>query len=343
MNHYLIIRNNYGQVMKALVTGGAGFIGSHLVDKLVALGADVTVVDNLRSGKLDNLAGHLDNKDLHFVKCDITNLDELLSSFSDYDTVYHFAANPEVRVGFSDTDIDFNHNVIATRNILEACRRSGSVKRLVFTSTSTIYGEAAKMPTPENYGPTKPISMYGASKNACEALISGYSHLFGFQSMIFRMANVIGPRSNHGVIYDFLTKLLRNRYTMEVLGNGKQSKSYLHVTDCIDALLYASEHSPNDLLSIYNVGSLDRIDVISIANAVIAAAGLKDVKIVLSDIQGDGRGWKGDIKEMLLDISKLTSLGWQPRYNSIEAVQITTEHLINNQEEFAPLATYKNR
>ncbi|WP_415280920.1 NAD-dependent epimerase/dehydratase family protein [Candidatus Nitrososphaera sp. FF02] len=325
--------------MKALVTGGAGFIGSHLVDKLVALGSDVTVIDNLRSGKKENLTSHFGKKNFHFIQCDLIELNEFMGHFSDYDTVYHFAANPEVRVGFSDTNIDFNNNVIATRNVLEACKRSGKVKRLIFTSTSTIYGEASRIPTPENYGPTKPISMYGASKNACEALISGYSHLFGFQSIIFRMANVIGPRSNHGVIYDFLTKLLRNRHILEVLGNGKQSKSYLHVTDCIDAILYASEHSPNDSLCIYNVGSADKIDVLSIANTVIATAGLKDVKIVLSDTQGDGRGWKGDIKEMLLDISKLVSLGWQPQYNSKESVRITAENLVNNQAEFALLSS----
>lgn len=322
--------------MKAIVTGGAGFIGSHIVDKLVSSGYSVTVLDNLRSGSMNNISHHMNKKEnFLFVKCDLTEKKSFSHYFKDCDIVFHFAANPEVRIGVSDTDIDFHNNIVATRNVMEACREYGNM-RIVFASTSTVYGEPKVMPTPEDYGPMIPISMYGASKAACEALVSGYCHMFDLQAYILRLANVIGPRSNHGVIYDFLKKLTLDSKRLEILGDGTQTKSYLYITDCIDAIFYALQRSNSkNPLSIYNIGSLDKVDVVSIANIVISSARLHGVKLSFSDTQGNGRGWKGDVKEMLLDVTKLADLGWHPKFNSAEAVRETAEFLCRNIFKFS--------
>lgn len=314
---------------KVLVTGGAGFIGSHLVDALMKndLFEETIVIDNLSKGKLDNVSRWLNNPKFKFIKGDLRNLDDVIKAVKDCDTVFHLAANPEVRVGAMDTKIDYEQNILATYNLLEAVRKS-KVKKLIFTSTSTVYGEAKIIPTPEDYAPLKPISLYGASKLACESLISGYSHMFGFNGIVARIANVVGERSDHGVIYDFVNKLKANPNVLEVLGDGKQCKSYLHVSDCINALLTLLKNS-KDHFSIYNVGSEDKVDVITIAKVVIEEMSLRDVEIRIAG-GIEGRGWKGDVKEMQLDISKIKSLGWKPKLSSKEAVRFASKALVKD-------------
>ena len=206
-----------------LVTGGAGFIGSHLVDHLIEKENRITIFDNLSSGKIGFIEKHLENTDFTLIKGDLLDHEMIDKACSGIDLVCHVAANPDVRLGASDTKIHFDQNILATYNLLEAMRKN-NVKKIVFTSTSTIYGEAHIMPTPENYGPLIPISLYGASKLACEAPITSYSHTFDLQAWIFRFANIVGPRSTHGITVDFIRKLQENPTQLEILGDGRAGK-----------------------------------------------------------------------------------------------------------------------
>jgi UDP-glucose 4-epimerase len=233
------------------------------------------------------------------------------------------AANPDVRLGASDTKIHFNQNILATYNLLEAMRKN-SVKKVAFTSTSTIYGEAHIMPTPENYGPLLPISLYGASKLACEALITSYSHTFDMQAWIFRFANIVGPRSTHGITVDFIRKLQENPTQLEILGDGKQEKSYLHVSECVDAILFAIDKSKEDV-NIFNIGSEDTISATGIGRAIVEEMKLSEVKFIYT---GGSRGWKGDVPRMRLDIEKLKDIGWKPAYTSERSVRETARTLL---------------
>lgn len=313
---------------RALITGGAGFIGSHLVDNLMESGVNVTVLDNLSAGKLSNISRWLNDSRFKFIMGDALNPSDIKKSIDGCEVVFHLAANPDVKKGAFNTRIDYEQNILATYNLLEAMRESDRCKSIVFTSTSTVYGEAKKMPTPEDYGPLKPISLYGASKMACEAMISGFSYLFGFKSVICRLANIVGSRSGHGVIYDFIKKLRSNPKTLEVLGDGTQRKSYLYVSDCVEALLVASEKA-KEQVEIYNIGSEDTVNVATIARIVIEEMGLSDVEIKYTGGVDGGRGWRGDVKEMLLDISKIKMLGWKPKLNSAEAVRRTAKDMIS--------------
>ncbi len=313
-----------------LVTGGAGFIGSHLVDALMISGGKVRVIDNLSSGKLDNIKRWVENPSFEFIKGDLLNNDDLKRAAKDCEVVFHLAANPEVRLGSSMPKIHFEQNILSTFRLLEALRKMESLRFFVFTSSSTVYGDASQLPTPENYGPLKPISIYGASKLASEALISSFAYTYGFQAIICRLANVIGPRSRHGVIYDFIMKLKNNPKELEILGDGTQAKSYLYVDDCISAILTALKRSSRKV-EIFNVGSEDWVDVKTIAKIVIEEMGLKEVSLHFTGGVNGGRGWRGDVKRMLLSIEKLKSLGWRPRFNSAEAVRRTAREFIKEE------------
>jgi len=310
--------------MRILVTGGAGFIGSHIVDRLISSGNEVIVYDNLSSGKLEFLEHHMRNENFKFVKDDLLNFETLKREMKDVNLVYHVAANPDVKIGARDTRIHLEQNVIATHNLLEAMRLN-DISDIVFTSTSTVYGEAKKIPTPEDYGPLIPISLYGASKLAAESLIMAYAHTFGMNTVIYRFANIVGPRSTHGVIYDFIMKLKNNPHELEILGDGTQKKSYLYIEDCVDAIIYGYEHRKEDV-EIFNIGSDDWIDVKKIADIVVEEMGLENVKYRFT---GGKRGWKGDVPKMLLSIEKIKSYGWKPKYSSEESVRLTARHLID--------------
>jgi len=302
--------------MAILVTGGAGFIGSHVVDRLIDEGHDVIVVDNLTSGKKDYV-----NKQADFYPVDLVrDKEKLVDLLKGVEEVWHIAANPDVRIGAENPDAIYDNNILATYNLLEAMRKVG-VGRIVFTSTSTVYGEAEVIPTPEDY-PTVPISLYGASKLACEAMISSYCHTFEMQSWIYRFANVIGKRSNHGVIYDFIMKLRKNPNELEILGNGEQNKSYIYISDCVDAMFFGLK--ADEVVNIFNIGSEDQIKVKRIAEIVCEEMGLNPT----FRFTGGDRGWKGDVPVMLLSIEKLKSMGWKPKYNSEQAVRMAVKDLL---------------
>jgi UDP-glucose 4-epimerase len=307
--------------MKVLVSGGAGFIGSHLVDRLLNEGNEVTVIDNLITGKKEFLQQHFDNRKFRFHQIDLLT-DSIGKYFRGLDEIWHLAANPDVRAALENTRVDLEQNVLVTHSVLEAMRKN-RVKKIVFTSSSTVYGEAEQVPTPENYGPLIPISLYGASKLACEALISAYCHTFAMRAVILRPANMIGARSTHGVIYDFVRKLRNDPNELEILGDGNQRKSYLHINDCIDAMLIAAKKQRKKV-DAYNIGSEDWITVKQIANIVCKKMRLKPTL----KFTGGKRGWKGDVHLMLLDISKMKGLGWAPKFNSVESVEKVMDELL---------------
>ena len=311
---------------KIVVTGGAGFIGSHLVDKLIENDLDVKVLDNLSSGTKINLQNSINKENYQFFNEDLSNSSSLRNILSDVDLIFHLAANPEVRTGFKNPEISFRENIENTFNLLEAIRKS-KIDTIVFSSSSTIYGEPEIIPTPENYGPLYPISHYGASKLACEGLISAYCHSYGINGLIFRLANIIGSRSNHGVIIDFIKKLKNDNNTLQILGDGTQSKSYLHVSDCIDAILFCTNKIEKKT-EIFNLGNYDQIDVITIAKKIFDELKLNNVKISTTNDVPEGRGWIGDVKFMNLDIKKLVDLGWKPKYSSLAAVEKSISEIV---------------
>jgi UDP-glucose 4-epimerase len=307
-----------------LVTGGAGFIGSHLVARLLE-DNDVTVLDNFSSGKKDYILPHLENPRFHLLQADMLDAGAIKEALKKKDFVFHLAANAEVKLGAEDTRVHLEQNILATYNLLEAMRKTG-VRQIAFTSTSTVYGDATIVPTPEDYGPLLPISLYGASKLSCEALISSYCHTFEMQSWIFRFANIVGERGTHGVIVDFIRKLRANNKELEILGSGKQKKSYLEVKDCVEAMLHCVEHS-DDETNVFNIGSIDYVDVSRIADIVTMQMGLSGVKYRYTG-GIDGRGWKGDVKVMQLSIEKIKAIGWIPQRSSADAIEFTVKALL---------------
>ncbi len=309
--------------MRIMVTGGAGFIGSHIVDRLMSEGHSVVVYDNLSSGRREFVEHHMGKENFKFVHADLLDFDTLSREMKDIDLVYHVAANPDVRLGAKDTKVHMEQNVLATYNVLEAMRKNG-VGDIVFTSTSTVYGEAKVIPTPEDYGPLIPISLYGASKLGAEAFITSYAHTFDMKAVIYRFANIVGPRGTHGVIYDFIMKLKKNPKELEILGDGTQTKSYLYVEDCVDAIIYGYRNRKEDV-EIFNIGSEDWVNVRKIADIVVEEMGLENVAYRFT---GGKRGWKGDVPKMLLSIEKIKSYGWKPKRGSEESVRLTARALV---------------
>lgn len=317
--------------MKIVVTGGAGFLGSHLVDKLVGSKVNVLVIDNFSTGTLNNISRYLEKENFNFLKADLKYSDEWPVSFKDVDAVFHYAANPDVRSSVDTPEIHFNENVLSTFNVLEAIRKY-NVKYLVFSSSSTVYGEPKNIPTPENYLPLEPISIYGASKLVCEELIKAYARVYGFKYIILRYANIIGKRSNHGVVYDFVNKLRKNSRVLDILGDGTQKKSYMYIDDATDATLYVTNQLMKNKLdaSVINIGSEDWITVLNIANIVVKEMNLDSVVFHLNPQTNDGRGWIGDVKLMLLDISLLKSIGYSPRYSSEDSVKMAVRDYLKS-------------
>ena len=311
--------------MKAFVTGGAGFIGSHLVDKLMSRGETVTVYDNFTSGKKEFLAQHMNNDNFSLIEADLLDLDSVKKEIKDHDVVFHIAANPFVRLGETQTKLDLEQGAIATYNILEAMRLN-NIKKIVFSSSSVVYAETPDIAIPEEYGPTLPISMYGAGKLAAEGLISAFCGTFGFQAWIYRFANVVGIRGTHGVIVDFIDKLNKNPKELEILGDGKQQKPYLYVSDVIDGILHGFEHS-NEQNNLFNLGCDSNTTVTRIAEMVVEEMGLKDVEFKYT---GGKRGWAGDVPRFQLDASKMNKLGWKENYTSDEAVRKAIRETLDN-------------
>lgn len=315
---------------KVLVTGGAGFIGSHLVDALFSRGHEVVVYDNLSSGKKEFLQHCIEDIDLQVR--DLVTDDGLVDVLKDIDHVYHVAANPDVRVGADDTWISVEQNIIATYNLLEAMRkaRPDDPASISFTSTSTVYGNATVLPTPEDYGPLIPISQYGASKLASEAIMSAFSDNFGIKASVFRFANVVGSRSTHGILFDFYHKLKANPSSLEILGDGLQRKSYIHVSDCVEGVIHATDTQKSNF-EYYNVGTKDYVVINQIPGIVTEAMGLQDVQYNYTGGH-KGAGWKGDVKFMSLAVDKILSTGWKYRLNSTQTLEKAVREIISDLE-----------
>ncbi len=267
---------------------------------------------------------------LKFIEADLKDAEDTAQAIKDSSIVFHFAANPEVRIGKTHPRIHFEENLVATFNLLEAVRRNPSVKTLVFASTSTVYGNAAILPTPENYAPLVPISTYGASKLGCEALIGSYAYTFGFRALILRLANIVGPRSNHGVVIDFVRKLKEKPNFLEIFGDGNQNKSYAYIDDCVGAIAHLTDVflKRKERVEIFNVGSSDQITVRKIADIVTEEMGLSKVHYVFKGEVEGGGGWIGDVKNMHLSIEKLTQTGWRPKHTSEQAIRLATRFLL---------------
>jgi UDP-glucose 4-epimerase len=301
--------------MRYFVTGGAGFIGSHLVDALVKRG-EVTVYDNLSSGRKEFIQHHLDKPGFVFVQADLLDLSALKRAIREHDVVFHLAANPDARLGVADTSLDLHQETIATYNVLEAMRLSG-IRETVFSSSGTIYGETPVIPLKENHGPVLPISLYGAGKVASEALIAAFCHTFDMRCWIYRFANIVGSRGTHGVIFDFIHKLMRNPRELEILGDGTQEKPYLSVEDCVEGMLFGFENS-NDKVNYFNLGCESTTNVSSIARMVVKEMGLENVGFSCT---GGDRGWPGDVPQVRFNVDKIRKLGWSPKLTSDQAVR----------------------
>lgn len=300
--------------MHCIVTGGAGFIGSHLVDLLLSRGDSVTVIDSMVAGRMMNLEHNIGSLTA-FRHADLLD-DGWQDLFAGADRVYHIAADPDVRGSARKSYEVYNNNVTATVRVLEAMKEH-NVPEIVFTSTSTVYGEADVIPTPETYAPMIPISVYGASKLACEAMISAYAATYGMKAWVYRFANIIGSRSTHGVIYDFVRKLQNDPAQLEILGDGRQSKSYLAVENCVAAMVYAPTVS-DGTFNVFNIGSEDWVSVKRIAELIVEEMDLKNVSFHFT---GGDRGWVGDVPMMRLSVEKLKATGWEPGITSEESVR----------------------
>lgn len=309
---------------KYFICGGAGFIGSHLVRAIFReeLSARVVVYDNFSSGSLRYLGAVKENKRLKVIRADIKDFRRLCRDISGADIIYHLASNPDIAKGIKQPDIDFWEGTYLTNNVLEAMRKN-RIKKLLYASGSGVYGDLGAIRTKEDGAGCRPISTYGASKLACEALTSAYSHLFGMRAYAFRFANVVGPHQTHGVGLDFIRKLMRNPRRLLILGNGKQTKPYLYVEDAIRAMRLLEKKAPEGFSS-YNVATQDYLTVKQIADIVVETMGLKGVKYEYS---GTDRGWKGDVPVVRLNSEKIRCLGWRNRYSSREAVSLSVRQL----------------
>jgi len=309
---------------RILVTGGAGFIRSHLVKYLVKKNNFVYIFDNFSSK--DNLKDFKSDH-LQIIKGDCSSLSDLQKIPSELDMVFHLAADPEVRLTKTNPQSIFRNNIQATYNLLEWFRDS-LAHTIVFTSSSTVYGEANIIPTPESY-PCFPISLYGASKLTCESLLSAYCHTYKKKGVTIRLANVVGASSGHGIIFDMVTKLKNNPNEIEILGDGNQKKSYLYIDDCISGILKAVD-SIDSTYNVYNLGSDSQITVKEIVDLILSEHGLLTVKKRFTGGVDGGRGWMGDVKNMMLDIKKINRNGWTHQLNSEEAIRKTVRDIIRN-------------
>ena len=305
-----------------LVTGGAGFIGSVLTGRLLDKGASVVVYDNLSSGRAEFIKPFESSGRFKFVKADLLDRDQLDRTMKDngIDAIMHLAANPDVRRGSVETDLDLKQGTLATYNLLDSARLNG-IKEFAFSSSSVVYGYASVKPTPEDYGPLMPISLYGASKLAAEGLITAFSHLFDMSYYIFRFANIVGRNSTHGIILDLLGKLDKTGgKSVEVLGNGRQNKSYMDVVDCADAMIYVYENS-KDGQNVYNLATDGRTSVKEIAEMVVDRA----AKGAAINYTGSVQGWPGDVPDTFISNSKLKGLGFTYKLESSGAVRNAVE------------------
>lgn len=312
--------------MNVVVTGGAGFIGSNLVAQLLNKNHRVRILDNFSSGKHEFLHQYLGNNHLTIVTGDLLDQNSVMENIhTDDDIVFHLASNPDISKGINDPTLDFRQTIIATFHVIQAMRLH-NVKKLFYTSGSGVYGDRGNTCIPEDTGNLEPVSMYGASKLSAEAIICAFCHLFDIQAWILRPANIVGPHVTHGVVYDFFGKLKKDPHRLEILGNGKQSKSYLYVDDVLEAIFLLLRKA-TERINIYNIASTDAITVNSIARLVVEEMNISKVTYVY---HGGRAGWKGDIPIVRLESNKLRRLGWKPKHSSRQAIQKTVQWLIAN-------------
>jgi UDP-glucose 4-epimerase len=300
----------------AFIAGGAGFIGSHLTHELLRRpDSEVVVFDNMVSGNVSYLEGILDDPRLRLIEADLSELETVVRTMRGADHVYLFAANPDIAAAVNDPGIDFWQGTYLTHNVIEAARING-VSRITYASGSGVYGDRGAQEVDEQFGPLVPVSTYGASKLSCEAMLAAYSHMFGIDVVVFRFANVVGPRQTHGVTYDFVRRLLDNPDTLDIFGDGNQSKSYVHVSDVVSAMLTLTDLGWTGF-EVFNAGTGDYVTVTRIADLVVERMGLTDVHYQYT---GGLRGWKGDVPVVRFRSDKLAALGWRCTHNSTEAL-----------------------
>lgn len=305
-----------------VVTGGAGAIGSVLVRSLLERAGEVRVIDNLSSGRREHLTPSPSGKEAHLTVADLKQPATYADVFRGGSAVWHLATNPDIRKGLTDPSLDLEEGTRATFHVLEAARLY-DVPRVAFSSSSVVYGFPSVLPTPEDYGPLEPQSLYGAAKLAAEGLLSAYAHSYGITAYIFRFANVIGPNMTHGILPDFFEKLRADPSRLEILGDGRQAKSYLRTEDCVAGMLLATDrtHQP---VNLFNLGNTDQLSAREIGEKVVAAHGGR----ARIEYSGGRQGWVGDVPVQLLAIDRIQALGWKPRWNSAEAVDHTIEELM---------------
>jgi len=286
-------------------------------------GKQVTVFDNMCQGRAAWVESQKGKPRFNFVKADLVDLDDVVSAMKGHDMVWHLGANADIPAGIEQTDLDLKNGTIATWNVVEAMRRNG-IKPLVYTSSSTVFGDPPHIPTREGDGPLLPISLYGASKLTGEAYISAYCHLFKLQAWIFRFGNVLGARMNHGAIHDFLYKLQKNSKELEILGDGEQEKNYFLVEECLEGI-YHIVSTTDGWCDVFNLGNATTVKVKDLAKIVVEELGLQNVAFRFT---GGKRGWPGDAPLVIYDVSKVTSMGWTATRDSGEAVRTCTQRLI---------------
>jgi UDP-glucose 4-epimerase len=303
------------------VSGGCGFIGSHVTRRLLERpDASVVAFDNLTSGHEWYLEDVREDERLEIVVGDLKDLDAVVAAAKGCDHAYHFAANPDIAKAATEPSVDFWEGTYLTNNLIEALRING-VSRLTYSSGSGVYGDKSDTPLREDQGGLYPVSTYGASKLGCEAMMSAYCHMFDLNVVAFRFANVVGDRQTHGVVYDFVRKLMDNPAELTILGDGQQSKSYIHVNDVIDAMFLLEERGFTGF-DVFNAGTEDYLTVTDIADMVVERLGLSDVRYAYT---GGNRGWRGDVPVVRFDTSKIRALGWSNRLTSREAIAASIE------------------
>jgi UDP-glucose 4-epimerase len=320
---------NTARGKRFFIVGGAGFIGSHIVDRLLSSNSAVeaTIFDNFSSGRAWHFQEHVADKRLRVVRGDVKDARALRQAMDGHDVVIHLASNPNIAQAAIDPEIDFRQGTALTQNVVEAMRTS-SAKRILYASGSGVYGDLGSIDAKEDYGRLLPISTYAASKIAGEALISAYSHMFNLTGCAFRFANVVGPRQTHGVGYDFIQRLLKDPTQLTILGDGNQSKSYIHVSDAVEAIFMANEKTEKPY-EVYNVATGDYVTVKEIADLAVEVLGL-DPRRVRYQFTGGSTGWKGDVPVVRFNTERISKLGWKPKMNSRMALRESMLSIISD-------------
>jgi UDP-glucose 4-epimerase len=318
---------NQRAIRRICVVGGAGFIGGHFVDRLLASDAteELTVYDNFSSGREWHLAAHRADSRLNVIRGDVRDLEDLVAAVGGHDTVIHLASNPDIARAVTDPAVDFDQGTLLTHHVAEAARRGG-VDRVLYASGSGVYGDLGRREASEDHGPLVPVSTYGASKLAGEALLASYAAMFGITARAFRFGNVVGPRQTHGVGFDFVRRLLDDPRHLRILGDGQQSKSYIHVDDVIEAVLHVARLA-TEPFAVFNVATGDYVTVTEIAELAMDVVGLPAGSTQFEYTGGD-RGWKGDVPVVRINTDRIRALGWKNERTGLQALRASMESML---------------